>query len=122
MPAMKLTRVCQPACVSNHLEVAFKGKRVVANANAFVSGVQAGLEPLILRRHTGRARIRVATERLDAPDRKQKSTTDVHQVGAECQMRGDVATRRDLSRGDQGDVIPQPFATESGVYCDECVG
>ena len=122
MPAMKLTGMCQSACVSNHLEVAFKGERVVANANAFVSGVQARLEPLVLRCHTGRARIGVATERLDAPNRKQKSTTDMHHVGAECQVRGDVATRRDLSRGDQGDVIAQPFATEGVVYRNECVG
>lgn len=119
---MKLTGVCQSACVSNHLEVAFKGKRVVANANAFVGGVQAGLKPLILRRHTCRARIRVATECLDAPDRKQKSTTDVHQVGAECQMRGDLATCRNLSRSDQGDVIAQPFAAQGVVYSNEGVG
>src|SRR5688572_4812464 len=105
MAAMKLPRVCQSACVSNHLEVAFKSKRVVTNANAFVRGVQARLEPLILRRHTGRARIRVATERLDAPDRKQKSATDMHQIGAESQVRSDVATRRNLASGDQSDVI-----------------
>ena len=97
--------MCQSACVSNHLEVAFEGKRVVANSNAFVRGVQARLEPLILRRHTGRARVRVATQRLDAPDRKQKSATDMHQVGAKSKMRGDVATRRDLAGGDQSDVI-----------------
>ena len=105
MRAMKLTRVCQAACVSNHLEIAFKGKRVVANANAFVRGVQARLEPLILRRHTGRARIRVATERLDAADRKQKPATDVDQVGAESKVRSDVATSRDLAGGDQSSVI-----------------
>jgi hypothetical protein len=105
MPAMKLTRVCQAACVSNHLEVAFKGKRVIANANAFVRGVQARLEPLILRRHTSRARIRVATESLDAADRKQKSATDMHQVGAESQVRSDVAASRNLAGGDQSYVI-----------------
>ena len=100
VPAMQLTWMCQSACVGNHLEVAFEGKSVVADPNAFVSWVQPGLKPLILRRHAGRTRVRVATERLNAPDRKQKSTTDMYQVGAECQMRSDVATRRDLARGE----------------------
>jgi hypothetical protein len=47
----------------------------------------------------------MAAHRLDAPDREEKSAPDVHQVGAQRDMGRDLATRGDLARGNQRDVI-----------------
>ena len=81
-PAMKPTGMRQSAGVRDHLEVAFEGQRVVADSHALVRGVQPGLKPPILRRHTGRAGVGVAAQRLDATDRKEEAAPDVNQVRA----------------------------------------
>ena len=99
----------------DHLEVPLERQGVVAHPDAFVGGIQSGLQPAILRRHARRARVGVAAQRLNAPDREKKSATDVNQVGAKRKVRGDVAAGGDLSGGDEGDVIAQPFATERVV-------
>ena len=108
MPAVKLAWMRQTARVSDHLEVPLEGKRVVADSHALVRGVQARLEPSILRRHAGRARVRMAAHRLDAADRKQKPAADVDEVGAKGDMGRDFATRRDLARGNQVTSLRNP--------------
>ena len=98
----------QSAGVRDHLQVALQCERIVAYSNARVRRVQARLEPPILRRHAGRTRVGVAPQRLDAPNRKQKPTTDVHEVGAKSDMCRDVTARGNLARGNQGDVLRNP--------------
>src|SRR5687767_245206 len=105
MPAVQLAWMRQPACVSDHLEVALEGKRVVVHSHSLVRGVQTCLKPSILRRHSGRARVRMAAHRLDAPDRKQKTAADMYEVSAKRDMDRDFATGSDLAGCNQGDVI-----------------
>jgi hypothetical protein len=73
MPTVKLAWMRQTARVSNHLEISLESECVIANSHAFVRRIEARLEPTVLRRHSGRARVRMAAHRLDAPDRKQES-------------------------------------------------
>ena len=94
MPAVKLAWMRQTTRVSDHLEVSLQGECVISNSHAFVRGIEARLEPTVLRRHSGRARVRMAAHRLDAADREQKPAADVHEVGAKRDVRRDVAPRR----------------------------
>ena len=105
MRPVKLTWMRQAARVSDHLEVPLEGTRVVADPHALVRRVETRLEPTILRRDAGRARIRMASHRLDTTDRKQESAADVDEVGTKGDMGCDFATRGDFARGDQRDVI-----------------
>ena len=104
MPSVKLTGVLQPAGVSDHLEVPLERQRVVAHSHALVSRVKTGLEPAILRRHACGARVRMASHRLDAANRKQESPADVDEVGAKRDVRRERELHAVLS--DQGDAAP----------------
>ena len=106
VPAVKLAWMREPARVRDHLQIPFESERVVADSHALVRGIETGLQPLILRRHTSRARVRVAAHRLDTADRKQEPAADMYEVGAEGDMRGDLATRRD---GEWDTPMPKRF-------------
>src|SRR6188508_2970512 len=83
VPAVKLAWMREPARVSDHLEISLEGERVVADSHSLVRGVQPRLQPPVLRRHAGRARVRMAAHRLDAADREQKPAADVDEVRTE---------------------------------------
>ena len=115
MPAMQVARVIQSTGVGDHLQVSLERQGVVAHPHRFVCRIEARLQPLILRRDTGRALVRVAAQRLDAPNGEQKAAPNVDKVCAQRDMRRDVATRGNLSRRDKRHCVPETFSPEGVI-------
>ena len=74
--------MCDSACPAETLKFKPNSGEVIAAANAFIFRVESPSETAILRCHPCRAAIGVATLRLNATDREQRSPADVHHVAA----------------------------------------
>src|SRR3954466_1914354 len=97
--ALELARVAHAAGVRDHVDLAVHVVGVVRDAQVFLLHHERALQPLVVRRHAGRAGVLVAAQRLDAAEREHEAARGVDEVGADAQRpcgarRGDQLARR----------------------------
>src|SRR5699024_1057226 len=77
--------------------------------------VESADEPRVLRRHTGRAGVRVALLRLDAPDGQHRLTRHLDHVDTQGEGDECVLRQAELAAADEGDAVGEPGAGEGPV-------
>jgi len=88
---------------------------IIHHADGFISWIEAALQTFIVGRDTCRAGVFVTFQRLDAAQRKHKTTRRIDEIRTDAKSPSRIGGRDKFPAGNQGYTLTQAFFAQQVI-------